>query len=412
MGIYRLRTLFLSTCVLLAIASCEAPEEAGPKFQVVPEEKGASAVNADAGWEQVANLGKAGPNNQWKFIGISEREGYLMAAIQTSQTLQQGENFGSRIGYIDADGFFRGIVSTPGSYTFSYQKPEPGASYGFGNQNYFLQGRAFSILTYSNSTAGNVFYRVTQNGILSISQDIGYGTIFNGAFTAMPYYGPTTIVSPGNTGYYAYTWLVGAPVQRIVEYNTAGTTYDIPVIAAQNQNMIPVMVPEDDKKMHLVYVGTKRGTPTELVHYTKNLRAEPVLVGRVSTTLPDSATFGLLYQAGKLVVTARVANRAMFVDAVTGATIADVSVQRNENNSPLVSAALMPDGTPVIAFSDATAGNKLTVLRCAGSVGTPLGKVGLTNGTTGANLYTLKGALYAGIVNQEARSLAIIKLKQ
>jgi hypothetical protein len=162
----------------------------------------------------------------------------------------------------------------------------------------------------------------------------------------------------------------------------------------------------------MVYVRKTQGGPTELIHYTKSIYQQPVLEGTVNTTLPDSATYTLLKQGEKLVLCGRYGNRAVFVDALTGASLADITVQRNVNNSPLVSAALLPDGTPVIGFSDASAGDRLTVLRCSGTTGTPLGKVGLTNGATGCGLYTLKGALYAGIVNQEARSLAIIKLKQ
>jgi hypothetical protein len=407
-----LRNFLLSTCLLGLLASCEEPEEVGPIYKVKEEEKGAPAVNSDAGWEQVSNFGFIGSGNQWKFIGLSERNGYVMAAIQSSFASQQGVVFTPSVGYIDAEGFFRATAQTPGSYGFRYDKPEPGADYSLSPSNYFQQGRPLSLLIYSRSTAGNVFYRVTHYGQKVNQLDIGYGTFYGQAYCAMPYSGPNSIISPGNTGYYAYTWLVGAPVQRILEFGFTAVSYDVPVTYTQGQDLFATLVPENEQKLHMVYIRTTRGGGAELIHFTKNLNAAPVLVGTVPATLPDSAAYDLFYQAGKLVVCGRVGNRAVFVDATTGASLADVTVQRNTNNSPLVSAALMPDGTPVIGFSDATAGDKLTVLKCIGNTGSPLGKVGLTNGTTGCLLKTLNGALYAGIVNQEARSLAIIKLKQ
>lgn len=400
-----LSSIVLSLACIAMLASCKR-DDPTPQYQVVPDQKGPSAVVADAGWEQVANLAFVtnSASEQYGFMALSMREGFVSAAIQASYQGQQSVINNVSTGYVDAGGYFRYAVKPAGEHKFSFERPEAGGGYGLFNQNYFAQGRPFSVMTYSRSTAGNMFYRLTLNGAATHITDLGYGQLINNAFTA---------VSHGNTatGYYCYTWANGLAIQKLVEFDTRLLIHDIPLSLRGRQVAYPALTPDAQGILHIVLVRQGTGSPTQLFHYTKTQYAPPVLADSAEVTLPEATRYDLFAQGDKLVLCARIDNRAVFVNARTGATLADVSVTRNADNSPLLAAALHPDGTPVVGFSDPTVGDRLTVLRCSGSTTTPVGKPGITNGASGALLTNLNGMLYAGVVNQEARSLAIIRLK-
>lgn len=400
-----LPSIVLSLACIATLASCKK-DDPTPQYQVVPDQKGPSAVVADAGWEQVANLAFVtnSASEQYRFMALSLREGFVSAAIQASYQGQQGVINNVSTGYVDADGYFRYAVKPAGEHKFSFERPETGGGYGLLNQNYFAQGRPFSVMTYSRSTAGNMFYRLTLNGAATHITDLGYGQLLNNAFSA---------TSNGNTatGYYCYTWFNGISYQKLVEFDTRLIIHDIPLALRGYQAPSPALASDAQGILHIVLVRRGTSRPTQLFHYTKTQYAPPALADSAEVTLPEATRYDLFAQGNKLVLCARIENRGVFVDARTGAPLADVSVSRNADNSPLLAAALHPDGTPVVGFSDPSVGDRLTVLRCTGSTTTPVGKPGITNGASGALLTNLNGMLYAGVVNQEARSLAIIRLK-